>query len=190
MTAADFVRGRYGYRGLELAVAFTSILATMPYIALQLVGLEKVILALGVTGQGILVNAPLTKAFVILALYTYKSGLRAPAMIAFVKDTMIYIFIISAIVYIPYKLGGFGAVFEAAGKSFAAKTAVDPKTTRIGCSLELPSRRRGETTRGWDTGPLRQISTTHTNVCPRAPPPATKLALATLAMQLVTFRNL
>ncbi len=127
MTAADFVLGRYGHRGLELAVALTGILATMPYIALQLVGLEKVLLALGVTGQGIFVHAPLTIAFVILALYTYKSGLRAPAMIAFVKDTMIYIFIIAAIVYIPYKLGGFGAVFEAADKSFAAKTAADPK---------------------------------------------------------------
>ena len=126
MTAADFVLGRYGHRGLELAVALTGILATMPYIALQLVGLEKVILALGVTGQGILVHAPLTIAFVILALYTYKSGLRAPAMIAFVKDAMIYIFIIAAIVFIPYKLGGFGAVFEAASKSFAAKTAADP----------------------------------------------------------------
>ncbi len=40
MTAADFVLGRYGHRGLELAVALTGILATMPYIALQLVGLE------------------------------------------------------------------------------------------------------------------------------------------------------
>ena len=127
MTAGDFVLGRYGHRGLALAVALTGILATMPYIALQLVGLEKVILALGVSGQGLMAHAPLTIAFVILALYTYKSGLRAPAMIAFVKDTMIYIFIIAAIVIIPYKLGGFGAIFEAADKTFAAKTVANPK---------------------------------------------------------------
>ncbi len=79
MTAGDFVLGRYGNRGLELAVALTGILATMPYIALQLVGLEKIILALGVTGNGIMAHAPLTIAFVILALYTYRSGLRAPS---------------------------------------------------------------------------------------------------------------
>jgi solute:Na+ symporter, SSS family len=126
MTAGDFVLGRYGHRGLELAVALTGILATMPYIALQLVGLEKIILALGVTGQGYMAHAPLTIAFVILALYTYKSGLRAPAMIAFVKDAMIYVFIFAAIIIIPYKLGGFGAIFDAAGKAFDAKVAANP----------------------------------------------------------------
>ena len=127
MTAADFVLGRYGHRGLELAVALTGILATMPYIALQLVGLEKVILALGFAGQGIMAHAPITIAFVILALFTYKSGLRAPAMIAFVKDTMIYIFIIAAIIVIPYELGGFGAIFDAAGRAFDARVAANPK---------------------------------------------------------------
>jgi SSS family solute:Na+ symporter len=74
ITAADFVLGRYGHKGLELAVAATGILATMPYIALQLVGLEKVILALGFSGQGIMAHAPITIAFVILALFTYKAG--------------------------------------------------------------------------------------------------------------------
>ena len=54
MTAGDFVLGRYGNGWLELAVALTGILATMPYIALQLVGLEKVILALGFSGQGVM----------------------------------------------------------------------------------------------------------------------------------------
>ena len=127
MTSADFVLGRYGHRGLELAVALTGILATMPYIALQLVGLEKVILALGFSGTGLMAHAPITIAFVILALYTYKSGLRAPAMIAFVKDAMIYIFIIAAIIVIPYELGGFGAIFSAAGKAFEAKVAANPK---------------------------------------------------------------
>jgi SSS family solute:Na+ symporter len=123
MTAGDFVRGRYGNGWLELAVAATGILATMPYIALQLVGLEKVILALGFSGEGAMQHAPITIAFVILALYTYKSGLRAPAMIAFVKDAMIYIFIIAAVVIIPYELGGFRAIFAAADKAYAVKVA-------------------------------------------------------------------
>jgi SSS family solute:Na+ symporter len=123
ITAGDFVRGRYGNGWLELAVALTGILATMPYIALQLVGLEKVILALGFSGEGWMQHAPITIAFVILALYTYKSGLRAPAMIAFVKDAMIYVFIIAAVVIIPYELGGFGAIFAAADQAYAAEVA-------------------------------------------------------------------
>ena len=123
MTAGDFVLGRYGDRWLELAVALTGILATMPYIALQLVGLEKVIGALGFSGEGLMQHAPITIAFVILALYTYKSGLRAPAMIAFVKDAMIYVFIVAAVVIVPYELGGFGKIFEAARVAYAAKVA-------------------------------------------------------------------
>jgi SSS family solute:Na+ symporter len=123
VTAGDFILGRYGDRWLELAIALTGILATMPYIALQLVGLEKVIGALGFSGEGWASHTPITIAFVILALYTYRSGLRAPAMIAFVKDAMIYVFIIAAIVVIPYQLGGFGKIFSAAEAAFAAKVA-------------------------------------------------------------------
>jgi SSS family solute:Na+ symporter len=121
MTAGDFIFGRYGNKWLELAVCFTGIVATMPYIALQLVGMERVIQALGFQGQGLLSHLPLTIAFVILALYTYSSGLRAPAMIAFVKDTMIYIFVIAAVVIIPIQLGGYGAIFDAAQKVYDAK---------------------------------------------------------------------
>src|SRR5215469_13826419 len=84
-TAADFVRGRFGSGTLALAIAVTGIVATMPYIALQLVGMSVVIAALGVPG-----HIPLVIAFVVLAAYTYTSGLRAPAMIAVVKDLLLY----------------------------------------------------------------------------------------------------
>jgi len=108
ITAADFVRGRYGSSVLALAVAVTGILATMPYIALQLVGIEVVLAGLGVVGDW-----PLIIAFAILAAYTYFSGLRAPAMIALVKDVMIYVTILVAIVVIPAHLGGYGRIFSA-----------------------------------------------------------------------------
>ncbi len=121
VTGADFVHGRYGSSWLALAVAATGILATMPYIALQLVGMQVVIGALGIGGEGFMGEIPLIVAFVILALYTYSSGLRAPAMIAFVKDVMIYIVVIVAVAYIPMELGGYGAVFDAAKNAFAAK---------------------------------------------------------------------
>src|SRR6201986_4596635 len=116
VTAADVVYGRYGSRPLETAIALTGIVATMPYIALQLVGMGGVIKAMGLTGEW-----PIIAAFVVLALYTYSSGLRAPALIAFVKDIMIYIVVLVAVVVVPAKLGGYGAVFAAAGDAFAAK---------------------------------------------------------------------
>jgi SSS family solute:Na+ symporter len=108
VTAADFVKGRYSYRPLALAIAATGMLATMPYIALQLVGMEVVIGAMGIHG-----HLPIIIAFVILAAFTYTSGLRAPAMIAVVKDLLIYITVIAAVIVIPAKLGGYGAIFAA-----------------------------------------------------------------------------
>ncbi|MGZ3677627.1 MAG: monocarboxylate uptake permease MctP [Ktedonobacterales bacterium] len=122
ITPADFVRGRYGSGGLGLAVAFTGILATMPYIALQLVGIQVIIAALGITGTGFAADLPLIIAFVILAAYTYNSGLRAPAMIALVKDVLIYITVIVAVIVIPIQLGGFGHIFQVSQTALQAKT--------------------------------------------------------------------
>jgi solute:Na+ symporter, SSS family len=117
VTPADFVRGRFDSRGLGTAVAITGLLATMPYIALQLVGLKVVLAAMGVHGDW-----PIIIAFVILAAYTWNSGLRAPALISIVKDLAIYITVIVAVVYIPTKLGGFGHIFDTANEALPKKT--------------------------------------------------------------------
>ncbi len=117
ITLADFVRGRYGSRALSIAIALTGILATMPYIALQLVGMREVIAALGIRGEW-----PLVAAFLILAAYTYTSGLRAPAAIAVVKDVMLYIMVLAAVIVIPAKLGGYGHIFSAAGAALKQHT--------------------------------------------------------------------
>src|SRR5438132_3708702 len=97
ITSADFVRGRYGSKELSLAIAITGILATMPYIALQLVGIQAVLEVVGIGSATALGKAvPLLIAFGLLAAYTHAAGLRAPAVIAFVKDTLIYLVIIVA----------------------------------------------------------------------------------------------
>src|SRR5215217_4957664 len=123
VTPADFVRGRHGSPSLALMIALTGIVATMPYIALQLVGIEAVLKAMGVTGEW-----PIVIAFAVLAAYTYQSGLRAPALIAFVKDALIYLVVIVAVIYIPIKLGGFDDIFAAANKKF---TGSEPPTDGV-----------------------------------------------------------
>ncbi len=123
VTPADFVRGRTGSPTLALLIAITGIVATMPYIALQLVGLEAVLRTMGINGSGIVGHLPLLVAFVILAVYTYQSGLRAPALIAFVKDILIYLVIIVAIIYLPSKLGGWSEIFGAAQSKFEKSPA-------------------------------------------------------------------
>ena len=113
ITPADFVRGRFGNRWLALAVALTGLVATMPYIALQLVGLQVVIAGIGVSGTGYVADLPLLFAFVILAAFTYSSGLRAPASIAIVKDILIYITAFAAVIVVPIQMGGFAKIFAA-----------------------------------------------------------------------------
>jgi SSS family solute:Na+ symporter len=113
LTAPEFVRGRFDSPALSLAVAITGILATMPYIALQLVGMQVVIAALGLGGAGAGADVPLFLAFLVLAAFTYTSGLRAPAIIAIIKDLLIYVTVIAAAVVIPMHLGGWGKIFAA-----------------------------------------------------------------------------
>ncbi|HEX4716725.1 MAG TPA: sodium:solute symporter [Ktedonobacteraceae bacterium] len=119
VTPADFVRERFGSSSLALAVAITGILATMPYIALQIFGIEVSIAQMGVP-----IEISLLIAFAILAAYTYNSGLRAPAMVAIIKDICIWLVVLVAIIYIPLKLGGMGKVFSAV----AAKAQQHPTT--------------------------------------------------------------
>jgi SSS family solute:Na+ symporter len=118
VTPADFVRARSGSSTMALLVAITGIVATMPYIALQLVGIEAVLKTMDVNPTWALVVA-----FAILAAFTYQSGLRAPALIAFVKDALIYLVIIVAIAYLPYKLGGWHHIFDAADAKFTKAKA-------------------------------------------------------------------
>ena len=140
VTPGEFVRGRYGSQGLGLAVAVTGILATMPYIALQLVGIESVLTVMGIgstSGDAFVRDLPLIIAFAVVAAYTYLAGLRAPALIAFVKDTLIYVTVIVAMLYIPGRLGGWGHIFGAAS---AHLSTVNPATGKpYGNIVVLPA---------------------------------------------------
>ena len=131
VTTADFVRGRYDDRGLSLAIAVTGFVATMPYIALQLVGIQAVLEVAGLGGgdNWLAKDLPLFVAFALLAAYTYSSGLRAPAVIAFVKDILIYIVIIVAIVYLPSQVGGWTEIFGAAKEKMATVNEATGKPT-------------------------------------------------------------
>jgi len=105
VTLADFVRERFGSSTLALLVTITGISATMPYIALQMYGIEVSLAQMGVP-----LEIALLVAFMVLAAYTYISGLRAPALITIVKDIFTWIVVLIAVVYIPLKLGGIGNV--------------------------------------------------------------------------------
>lgn len=106
ITPSDYVKDRFNSRTLALLVAITGIIAVIPYTALQMYGIEVVLAYMGVPPTGALVAG-----FVVLALFTYVSGLRAPALISLVKDTLIYTTFIVAVIYIPIKIGGYESLF-------------------------------------------------------------------------------
>ena len=142
---ADFVKGRYGSRTLATVVAFTGIIAIMPYIALQLVGMQAILAHVGLSGNTVFLrDLPITIAFLILAFFTYSSGLRAPAMIAVAKDLLIYIVVIACIVILPVELGGFAHIFHVASSTWAssgvaASVILQPKDFSAYSSLALGS---------------------------------------------------
>lgn len=136
VTLTDFVNDRFKSTTLGLAITVTGLLATLPYLALQLVGLEVVFASMGLNfgthASWFLNHLPLFVAFGVLAAYTYSSGIRAPALIAFVKDGLTYIVVIVAVIVIPVKLGGFGNIFEQAGEAIAARNnGSDPQAAVI-----------------------------------------------------------
>ncbi|HSV65752.1 MAG TPA: sodium:solute symporter family protein [Mycobacteriales bacterium] len=139
-TPADVTRGRYGSRSLATAVAVTGILATMPYIALQLVGIQAVLEVIGIGGgdNALARDLPLFIAFAVLAAYTYSSGLRAPALIAFVKDFLIYLVIVVATVWMAWKVG-FGHIFDATRSSFDAANHAAVATGKPPTKTFVPS---------------------------------------------------
>ena len=148
VTAADFVQDRFGSKTLAFAMALTGIVATLPYIALQMFGIQVSLAALGIPLSlsigSFQLDLPLLIAFLILAAYTYTSGLRAPAMIAMVKDIMIFTVLIALLIVLPSKLGGFGAIFGAVSAKHAAHPTtffelLSPKQTWAFVTLALGS---------------------------------------------------
>ncbi|MHB8360035.1 MAG: sodium:solute symporter family protein [Thermoplasmataceae archaeon] len=125
ITASDFVKDRFSSKFFALLIALTGVLAELPYIALQIVGIKYVLSALLIP-----VTIALIIAFLLVAGFTFLSGLRGPALTAIAKDAIIWLSVLVVIIYIPIKLGGFTHMFAAAG-------AISPKTISLPPVLQL-----------------------------------------------------
>ena len=115
VTAADFVKHRFGPI-LAVLIALTGIVAELPYIALQIVGMTAVLTVMlqGVASDVVLLTeVSLVISFIVLALFTFTSGLRGATLTAVFKDVLIFITVISVIVIVPAHVGGFAKAFAA-----------------------------------------------------------------------------
>jgi SSS family solute:Na+ symporter len=115
ITASDFVKDRFGSTTLGVLIAITGIVSLLPYIALQIVGMQSVLIVLlsGTPNSQMVEEISLLVAFVILAAFTYTSGLRGATLTAVLKDVLIWMTVIALIVVVPLSIsGGFGTAFR------------------------------------------------------------------------------
>lgn len=136
VTSADFVQERFDSKFLALTVAVTGILATMPYMALQLYGIQVCLSLMGVP-----VEISLFIAFAILAAYTYTSGIRGTTLVSMAKDVCIWIVIIVAIITLTIRLGGMAHIFASIPqkKVLLLPTQLSAYSTlALGSALALP----------------------------------------------------
>jgi len=114
ITASDFVKDRFSSLALAVMIAITGIVAELPYIALQIVGMQSVLTVMlaGTSNSQIVGEISLLVSFAILAAFTFTSGLRGATLTAIFKDVLIWITVIAVIVVVPISIGGFGNVFK------------------------------------------------------------------------------
>ncbi|BCU67034.1 sodium:solute symporter [Sulfolobales archaeon HS-7] len=124
VTAADFVRDRFNSGTLAILIALTGVVAELPYIALQIVGMEA---ALDVMLYGYFSSIHLVSeisliiAFIILAAFTFTSGLRGATLTAIFKDAVIY----SSLIIL------LAVVFLTNPHAFSQALASDPKALTL-----------------------------------------------------------
>lgn len=134
-TPADVVRARYSSPALAAAVAVCGMLATMPYVALQLLGIQALLTVLGIPPGGPAADAALTAVFSVLAVATWRDGLRAPAAISVVKAVLVFTTLGVLLAVVTSRLGGVSAIFDRAGQSGGLPTTRPAATAYASLAL-------------------------------------------------------
>ena len=120
ITAADFVKDKFNSRSLAVIIALTGIVAELPYIALQVVGIQAVLtsMLLGYANVALISTVAIVVAFIALAGFTFVAGLRGVTLTAIFKDALIFITVAAVIIGVTAAIGGFGSAFAKAPATF------------------------------------------------------------------------
>ncbi len=104
LTWPDFFEKRYASRALAVGIALLQFVMIVPYVALQLSGLQ---ILLRIAGYGAYdATASVCVAFVVLALFVFSTGLRGTAWSSVVKDVFVLGAVIFAGLAIPMRFFG------------------------------------------------------------------------------------
>jgi solute:Na+ symporter, SSS family len=104
LTGADFFETRYASRVLGVGIAILMFVMVVPYVALQLSGLQ---ILLHIAGYGAYdATAAVCVAFIVLALFVFTAGLRGTAWASVVKDLLVLGAVTFAGIAIPMRFFG------------------------------------------------------------------------------------
>jgi SSS family solute:Na+ symporter len=98
-TLADYIKGRFDSKLFSVLVAITGVLMLIPYIDLQLSGIQD---TLEIAGTGYInVTFVVIMSFLLVAFYTFFSGIKAPTYTAIIKDILVWVIMLYMVVSIP-----------------------------------------------------------------------------------------
>lgn len=110
-TLADYAKERFDSKFLSLLIAVVGVLMLIPYIDLQLAGIQD---TLTVAGTGFInIKVVVILSFLLVAFYTFFSGIKGPTYTAIIKDILVWVIMLFLVVSIPIiHFGGWGSMID------------------------------------------------------------------------------
>ncbi len=110
-TLADYAKERFDSKLLSLLIAIVGVLMLIPYIDLQLAGIQD---TLTVAGTGYInVKVVVILSFLLVALYTFFSGIKGPTYTAIIKDILVWVIMLFLVASLPIiHFGGWGSMMD------------------------------------------------------------------------------
>ncbi|MGG1575145.1 sodium:solute symporter family protein [Fictibacillus sp. NRS-1165] len=110
-TLADYARERFDSKLLSALIAIVGVLMLIPYICLQLSGIQD---TLQVAGTGFInVKVVVITSFLLVALYTFFSGIKGPTYTAILKDVLVWAIMLFMVVSLPIiHFGGWNPMVD------------------------------------------------------------------------------
>ena len=111
LTSPDFFQARYGSKALTTGVAVLQFVLIVPYVTLQLTGVQIV---LSIAGYGHYnATVAVAAAFALIVVFTFTAGLHGAAWASIVKDALVLGAVVFAGIVLPlHFFGSFGTMFD------------------------------------------------------------------------------
>ncbi|HTX59409.1 MAG TPA: sodium:solute symporter family protein [Verrucomicrobiae bacterium] len=131
LTGPDFFLDRYGSRALAIGIALLQFAALVPYVTLQLSGLQTILRIIGYGGVDS--TLAVTIAFVAIVLFVFTAGLRGTAWASVVKDLLVLGAVVFAGIVIPTQFfGSPAAMFDQLLRTHPSMLSLAPGTAPRG----------------------------------------------------------